>query len=91
MKKQFQFFLLIAALSVCAAAQADTGVTMNLVDENGVGKEIGQITISETQYGLVLSPALTDPGRRDRGRPRTSKIGGWGKAGGQVDRILLPP
>ncbi len=60
MKKQFQLFLLIAALSVCAAAQADTGITMNLVDENGVGKEIGQITISETQYGLVLSPALTD-------------------------------
>jgi len=46
MKKQIQFLLFLGALSVSAAAQADTGVTMNLVDENGVGKEIGQITIS---------------------------------------------
>ena len=29
---------------------------MNLTDENGVGKEIGQGTISESQYGLVFSP-----------------------------------
>ena len=36
-----------------------TGVLMNLVDENGVGKEIGQVTISETAYGLVFSPAIT--------------------------------
>ena len=60
MKKPFQFFLVIGALStICAAAQADTGVTMNLVDENGVGKEIGKVTISESQYGLVLTPELT--------------------------------
>jgi len=59
MKKQIRFLLLIGALSVCAAAQADTGARMNLVDENGVGKDIGQVKISETRYGLVLSPALT--------------------------------
>ena len=47
------------ALSVSATAQAATGVRMNLVDENGVGKEIGQVTISETAYGLVFSPAIT--------------------------------
>lgn len=32
---------------------------MNLVDENGVGKEIGQVTSNESQYGLVFSPAIT--------------------------------
>ena len=59
MKSPFQFLLLIGALSICAAAQADTGVPMNLVDENGVGKEIGKVTITESQYGVVLTPELT--------------------------------
>jgi len=59
MKQQIRLLLLVGALSVCAAAQADTGVRMNLVDENGVGKDLGQVAISETPYGLVLSPALT--------------------------------
>ena len=60
MRKPFQCLLVIGALSICAAAQADTGVTMNLVDENGVGKEIGKVTITESQYGVVLTPELTD-------------------------------
>ena len=59
MKSPFQFLLLIGALSICAATQADTGVPMNLVDENGVGKEIGKVTITESQYGVVLTPELT--------------------------------
>ena len=59
MKRQLQFLLFIGALSIGAAAQADTTVTMNLVDENGVGKEIGKVTITESQYGVVLTPELT--------------------------------
>jgi Cu-Zn family superoxide dismutase len=59
MKRQLQFLLFLGALSIGAAAQADTVVTMNLVDENGVGKEIGKVTISESQYGSVLTPELT--------------------------------
>ncbi len=59
MKNPFQFLLLIGALSICIAAQADNGVPMNLVDENGVGKEIGKVTITESQYGVVLTPELT--------------------------------
>jgi len=59
MKKQIPFLLFLGALSGNAAAQADTGVRMNYVDENGVGKEIGQVTIRETEYGLVFSPAVT--------------------------------
>ena len=49
MKKEIRFLLFLGALSVSAAAQADTSVSMSLVDENGVGKEIGQVAISETQ------------------------------------------
>jgi len=60
MKRQLQFLLFIGALSIGAAAQADTTVTMNLVDENGVGKEIGKVTIKQSQYGVVLTPELTD-------------------------------
>ena len=59
MNNQISLVLFLETLSVCAATQAETGIHMNLVDENGVGKEIGQVTISETQYGLVFSPAIT--------------------------------
>jgi superoxide dismutase, Cu-Zn family len=59
MKKQISLVLFLGALSMSTAAQADTSVHMNMVDENGVGKEIGQVTISESQYGLVFSPAIT--------------------------------
>src|ERR1041384_672274 len=59
MKVQITLFLFLGALSVSAAAQADTGVQMNLVDENVVGKETGRVTISETQCGLEFSPTIT--------------------------------
>jgi len=48
----------LACLAVTTAAAADTVVQMNLVDENGVGADVGTITVSETQYGLVFTPAL---------------------------------
>ncbi len=49
-----------AMLFTClsASAWADTAVTMNLVDEKGLGAEIGKISISETKHGLVFTPAL---------------------------------
>ena len=47
------------ALALAATAQADSVVKMNVVDEQGVGKNIGEVTLSETRYGLVLTPALT--------------------------------
>ena len=59
MKTQISIIILSVSLSLYSFAQADTGVRMHLVDENGVGKDIGQVTISQTPYGLVLSPALT--------------------------------
>jgi Cu-Zn family superoxide dismutase len=48
---------LLAAFPVFAA---DAVVTMNLVNEQGVGKSIGTITISEGPTGLVFTPKLTD-------------------------------
>jgi len=48
---------LLAAYQVFAA---DAVVTMNLVNEQGVGKSIGTITISEGPTGLVFTPQLTD-------------------------------
>lgn len=40
------------------SALADTTVPMTLVDANGIGAGIGQVTISESKYGLVFTPAL---------------------------------
>lgn len=35
-------------------------VEMNLIDESGVGAEIGTITAEDTEYGLLLTPTLED-------------------------------
>ena len=48
--------LLVAAAT--GAASADTVVKMNLVDEKGTGADVGTITVTETKYGLVFTPAL---------------------------------
>lgn len=37
---------------------ADTIVPMHLIDGNGEGAAIGQISISDSKYGLVLTPSL---------------------------------
>jgi superoxide dismutase, Cu-Zn family len=47
------------ALMLCAgAAFADTTVPMFVVDANGIGASIGQVTITESKYGTVFTPAL---------------------------------
>jgi Cu-Zn family superoxide dismutase len=48
--------MMFAFMSVYA--YADMLVPLNLVDEKGVGAEVGKITVSETKYGLVFTPAL---------------------------------
>ena len=51
--------LTLAILSFAAAsAYADVTVPMNVVDEKGAGASAGQVTISESKYGLVFTPAL---------------------------------
>lgn len=46
-------------LMACGAVQAATvDVEMNLVTDQGIGQDIGKITISETPYGLLFTPQL---------------------------------
>jgi Cu-Zn family superoxide dismutase len=59
MQVRLKTILAAAALTLCGMAQADSVVQMNLVDESGTGKAVGQVTISETPYGLVFSPSLS--------------------------------
>ncbi|MBF0506232.1 MAG: superoxide dismutase family protein [Nitrospirae bacterium] len=37
----------------------DVVVKVNLVNEQGIGKEIGTITASDSKYGLILTPQLS--------------------------------
>lgn len=51
-------FVTLSLLVLAASAHADAIVSMQLVDDNGSGPLLGQITISESRYGLVFSPQL---------------------------------
>lgn len=51
--------LTAAALLACTSiAWADTTVTLHQVNDQGIGAEIGTVTISESEYGLVFTPEL---------------------------------
>ncbi|QYF94913.1 superoxide dismutase family protein [Massilia sp. PAMC28688] len=59
-----QLILMSAALLCSSAALATSKaavepVTMNVVSESGVGAAIGTVTVEETPYGVVFTPALT--------------------------------
>ncbi|WP_411725798.1 superoxide dismutase [Cu-Zn] SodC [Methyloglobulus sp.] len=44
---------------LCAgSAMAGTMVQLSMVDANGVGSSVGQVSISESKYGMVFTPAL---------------------------------
>lgn len=49
----------VGAMCWAGAASADITVTMNQVDARGSGPSIGTITVSETPYGVLFSPALS--------------------------------
>lgn len=54
MKNMIAFILAIGS----SAAFADIVVPLHVVDEKGLGASVGQVTISESKYGLVFTPAL---------------------------------
>ena len=60
MKKILLAAVVMTLLFVLPVFAADIVVSMNLVNEQGVGKGIGTITISEGPAGLVFTPQLTD-------------------------------
>ncbi|MHB8894129.1 MAG: superoxide dismutase [Cu-Zn] SodC [Candidatus Geothermincolia bacterium] len=60
MKKTLAFLAAATIVLTGTAFAADIVVSMSLIDEQGVGKAIGTVTIAEGPSGLVLTPALTD-------------------------------
>ena len=47
------------SLMLCAgSAMADTTVQMSMVDAKGVSASVGQVSITESKYGMVFSPSL---------------------------------
>lgn len=61
MKRLLLFAAIIAGLIPTSPAfAADYTVTMNLIDEQGVGRGIGTVALSEGPDGLILTPKLTD-------------------------------
>ena len=51
--------LTVALLAMSTIARADVNISMNLVDEKGVGQAVGAVAVSETAYGLVFTPSLS--------------------------------
>jgi superoxide dismutase, Cu-Zn family len=45
-------------LTTATVALADISVPMNFTAEQGVGKSVGSVLISETKYGLLFTPEL---------------------------------
>jgi Cu-Zn family superoxide dismutase len=61
MRKTLLGIIVVMTMLVALPAfAADVVVSMNLVNEQGIGKDIGSITISEGPAGLVFTPQLTD-------------------------------
>jgi len=52
--------LVLIALLSWSVAMAGSQVSMDLVDTTGAVKTVGTVTISESRYGLVFTPALHD-------------------------------
>src|ERR1700745_695205 len=50
-----------------AAYAASETITMNAIDANGVGKEIGTLVLTDTQTGLQITPQLIGLSPGDRG------------------------
>lgn len=51
--------VLVLGAACTVANAADMKVTLKMATEKGDGAEVGTVTISETRYGLVFTPALT--------------------------------
>jgi Cu-Zn family superoxide dismutase len=57
--KRFFLVLPLAAGLFTAPVRADHTVTMQLADEQGAGRTIGSIVITESRYGVVFTPELS--------------------------------
>ena len=59
-KVLFAAVLVVGVLAALPAVAADLVVPMSLVSDQGIGKSIGTVTISEGPKGVVFTPKLTD-------------------------------
>ncbi|MDR6582172.1 hypothetical protein HBH1_02347 [Herbaspirillum sp. BH-1] len=59
MKRHIAALAMMACGTALAASPAAIKVPMNLVDANGVAAAVGEVTISETPYGLLFTPAIS--------------------------------
>jgi len=59
MNAYLQVIIIAILAGVGTAYAANETVTMNAIDANGVGKEIGTLDISDTEAGLRVTPHLT--------------------------------
>ena len=53
-----QKLLAVSIMLFTGTTLADTTVQMNMVDAKGIGSSVGTVSISNSKYGLVFSPAL---------------------------------
>lgn len=58
MAGQFTRSILLASLCLPLAALADANIAMQAVDARGLGRAVGTVSVSESKYGLVFTPAL---------------------------------
>lgn len=56
---KFKICLLAALFTTSAAFAADTTVVLKEATTTGEGKAIGEVVISETEYGLLFTPKIT--------------------------------
>jgi Cu-Zn family superoxide dismutase len=59
-KMLFATVLVVGVLAALSVVAADLVVPMSLVSDQGIGKSIGTVTISDGKEGLVFTPQLTD-------------------------------
>lgn len=50
--------LLLAFALITPAAFANVAIPIHNVDDKGIGTSVGQVTVSESKYGLVFTPSL---------------------------------
>ncbi|WP_373184617.1 superoxide dismutase [Cu-Zn] SodC [Halopseudomonas sp.] len=56
--KSIHWLAIAGSLAIGSVHAAETQVTMHLVDDDGAGQSIGQVTVQETAHGLLFTPDL---------------------------------
>jgi len=58
--KKYAVVMIFVLLAAGYAAGEEVVIKIKMVNEQGTGKEIGTITASDSTYGLILMPQLSD-------------------------------